>query len=56
MNCTGYVARIKSVVVCGGEVDGVRLLSPKTIDRIFEVQNSVCKQETALGQVRAKSR
>jgi CubicO group peptidase (beta-lactamase class C family) len=32
------VARIQSVVACGGEVDGVRLLSPTTIDRIFEVQ------------------
>jgi hypothetical protein len=32
------VARIQSVVACGGEVAGVRLLSPKTIDRIFEVQ------------------
>ena len=29
---------IQSAVACGGEVDGVRLLSPKTIDRIFEVQ------------------
>ena len=25
-------------MACGGEVDSVRLLSPKTIDRIFEVQ------------------
>jgi CubicO group peptidase (beta-lactamase class C family) len=25
-------------VACGGEVDGVRILSPKTIKRIFEVQ------------------
>jgi CubicO group peptidase (beta-lactamase class C family) len=32
------VARIQSVVASGGAVDGVRLLSPKTIDRIFEVQ------------------
>jgi len=32
------LARIQSAVACGGEVDGVRLLSPKTIDRIFEVQ------------------
>ncbi len=32
------VARIQSVVANGGEVDGVRLLSPATIDRIFEVQ------------------
>jgi CubicO group peptidase (beta-lactamase class C family) len=33
------VARIQSVVACGGEVDGVRILSPRTIDRIFEVQS-----------------
>jgi CubicO group peptidase (beta-lactamase class C family) len=33
------VARIQSAVACGGAVDGVRLLSPKTIDRIFEVQS-----------------
>jgi CubicO group peptidase (beta-lactamase class C family) len=33
------VARIQSVVTNGGEVDGVRLLSPATIDRIFEVQS-----------------
>jgi CubicO group peptidase (beta-lactamase class C family) len=33
------VARIQSAVACGGQVDGVRLLSPKTIDRIFEVQS-----------------
>jgi CubicO group peptidase (beta-lactamase class C family) len=33
------VARVQSVVACGGEVDGVRLLSPKTINRIFEVQS-----------------
>jgi hypothetical protein len=26
-------------VACGGDVDGVRLLSPQTIDRIFEVQS-----------------
>jgi CubicO group peptidase (beta-lactamase class C family) len=32
------VARIQSVVSNGGEVDGVRLLSPATIERIFEVQ------------------
>jgi len=31
------LARLQSVA-CGGLVDGVRLLSPKTIDRIFEVQ------------------
>jgi CubicO group peptidase (beta-lactamase class C family) len=33
------IARIQSAVACGGEVDGVRLLSPETIDRIFEVQS-----------------
>src|SRR4029077_1697053 len=34
------VARLQSAVPCGGEVDGVRLLSPQTIDRIFEVQSN----------------
>jgi CubicO group peptidase (beta-lactamase class C family) len=33
------VARIQSAVACAGVVDGVRLLSPKTIERIFEVQS-----------------
>jgi CubicO group peptidase (beta-lactamase class C family) len=33
------VARIQSAVACGGVVDGVRLLSPATIGRIFEVQS-----------------
>jgi CubicO group peptidase (beta-lactamase class C family) len=32
------VARIVSCLARGGEVDGVRLLSPETIERIFEVQ------------------
>ena len=32
------VARIQSVVACGGEVDGVRLLSPEAIDLIFKEQ------------------
>jgi CubicO group peptidase (beta-lactamase class C family) len=32
-------ARLQSAVACGGLVDGVRLLSPRTIDRIFEVQS-----------------
>jgi CubicO group peptidase (beta-lactamase class C family) len=32
------VARLQSALACGGEVDGVRLLSPGTIDRILEVQ------------------
>jgi CubicO group peptidase (beta-lactamase class C family) len=34
------VARLQSAVACGGEVDGARLLSPQTIDRIFEVQSN----------------
>ncbi len=33
------VARIQSIVACGGEVDGVRLLSPETIDLIFQKQS-----------------
>jgi CubicO group peptidase (beta-lactamase class C family) len=33
------IARIQSAVACGGAVGGVRLLSPQTIDRIFEVQS-----------------
>jgi CubicO group peptidase (beta-lactamase class C family) len=33
------VARLQSAVACGGAVDGVRLLSPQTIDRIFETQS-----------------
>ena len=32
------VARVQSVVANGGELDGVRLLSPGTVDRIFPVQ------------------
>jgi len=32
------VARIHSALALGGEVDGVRLLSGATVDRIFEVQ------------------
>ena len=32
-------ARIQSVLAGGGEVDGIRLLSQRTIDRIFEVQS-----------------
>jgi CubicO group peptidase (beta-lactamase class C family) len=34
------LARLQSAVACGGEVDGVRFLSPQTIDRIFEVQTN----------------
>ena len=33
------VARIQSTVACGGEVGGVRLLSPQTTNRILEVQS-----------------
>jgi CubicO group peptidase (beta-lactamase class C family) len=36
------VARVMSVVARGGEVDGIRLLSPRTIDLIFrEQQNGI---------------
>ncbi len=34
------VARAQSVITNGGEVDGVRLLKPSTIDSIFEVQSN----------------
>ncbi|MEV0945006.1 serine hydrolase domain-containing protein [Rhodococcus sp. NPDC049939] len=34
------LARIHSVVACGGEVDGVRLLTPDTIALIFEEQSN----------------
>ena len=34
------VARLQSAVARGGEVDGVRLLSPKTINEILEVQSN----------------
>ena len=34
------IARIQSVVSHGGELDGVRLLSPETVERIFEVRAS----------------
>lgn len=33
------VAQVQSVMSCGGAVDGVRLLSPNTIERVFEVQS-----------------
>jgi len=33
------VARIQAIVANGGSLDGVNLLSPATIDRIFEVQS-----------------
>jgi hypothetical protein len=49
------VARIQSTVACGGEVDGVRLLSPKTIDRIFEVvmntMNHIAERTDAVDRV-----
>lgn len=32
------VALVQSVVACGGTVNGVRLLSPRTVERIFETQ------------------
>ncbi|WP_072691474.1 serine hydrolase domain-containing protein [Rhodococcus marinonascens] len=34
------LARIQSVVACGGELDGVRLLSPDTIALIFQEQSN----------------
>jgi CubicO group peptidase (beta-lactamase class C family) len=33
------IARIMSVITLGGEIRGVHLLSPRTIDQIFEVQS-----------------
>ncbi|QHE70171.1 serine hydrolase domain-containing protein [Rhodococcus sp. WAY2] len=42
------LARIQSVVACGGEIDGVRLLSPDTIALIFEEQSNGV--DLALGQ------
>jgi CubicO group peptidase (beta-lactamase class C family) len=32
------VARVQSIVACGGEVGGVRLLSPRTVSMIFQPQ------------------
>jgi len=32
------VARVQSIVACGGEVAGVRLLSPRTVNMIFQPQ------------------
>lgn len=34
------VARLQSAVACGGTVEGVKLLSPPTIERIFAVQSN----------------
>ncbi|MSR14043.1 MAG: class A beta-lactamase-related serine hydrolase [Gammaproteobacteria bacterium] len=34
------VARLQSIIANGGQFDGVRLLSPKTIDLIFEEQSN----------------
>ena len=45
------VARVQSVIANGGEVDGIRLLSPKTIDRIFEVQASGIDQVLMIDSV-----
>ncbi|MEU2001537.1 serine hydrolase domain-containing protein [Rhodococcus sp. NPDC019627] len=42
------LARIQSVVACGGEIEGVRLLSPDTIALIFEEQSNGV--DLALGQ------
>jgi CubicO group peptidase (beta-lactamase class C family) len=39
------LARLLSVIACGGEVDGVKLLSPKTCEQIF------CKQSDGKDQV-----
>ncbi len=36
--CARSVARILSAISLGGEVDGIRLLGPATIDLIFEEQ------------------
>lgn len=33
------VARVHSALACGGEVDGVRLMSPAGVERIFETQS-----------------
>jgi CubicO group peptidase (beta-lactamase class C family) len=33
------VARVQSIVACGGEVGGVRLLSPATVNMIFQPQS-----------------
>src|SRR5262249_7848842 len=33
------LARLQAAVACGGGVDGVRPLSPRTLERIFEVQS-----------------
>jgi CubicO group peptidase (beta-lactamase class C family) len=45
------VARIQSVIANGGEVDGIRLMSPKTIDRIFDVQASGIDQVLMIDSV-----
>ncbi|MFJ5731707.1 serine hydrolase domain-containing protein [Streptomyces paradoxus] len=41
------LARIHSVIACGGTLDGVRLLSPRTIDLIFRQQTD--EPDLALG-------
>jgi CubicO group peptidase (beta-lactamase class C family) len=45
------VARIQSIIANGGEVDGIRLMSPATIDRIFEVQASGIDQVLMIDSV-----
>ena len=45
------VARIQSIIANGGEVDGIRLMSPETIDRIFEVQASGIDQVLMIDSV-----
>jgi CubicO group peptidase (beta-lactamase class C family) len=42
------IARAQALVSHGGEVDGVRLLSPETIARIFEVQSEGVDQVLAV--------
>ena len=32
------IARVHSAIACGGTVDGVHLLAPDTLDKIFDVQ------------------
>jgi Beta-lactamase len=46
------VARIQSIVSNGGEVDGVRLLSPRTIELIFDQQSDGVDLAWAAGEVR----
>ncbi len=34
------IARLMSVIACGGEVDGIKLLTPEIVNRIFEEQSN----------------